>query len=369
MREGGLADASCYEAWVNRVPEIRADIALGACTTLGLGGNAEFFLDATNTNALNYGLAWAAKRGLAMTILGGGSNLVVADAGVDGLVIRIGMRGIERTRTASGERWRIAAGEVWDDVVAAAVAADLQGIECLSGIPGRVGAAPVQNIGAYGQELADTLVATHITDRSSGEARILANEECGFGYRTSAFKRGDAAGVVVAVELLLARGRAPTLRYPELQRAIADHGPLTLATVRETVLALRRQKSMLLDPDDENGRTAGSFFLNPLLLPAEADALELRAHAAGVLEENESLPRFPAPDGYEKIPAAWLIERAGFAKGTRRGAVGISSRHSLALVHHGGGTTRELLAFAEQIQDKVAANFGIHLSPEPVILG
>lgn len=353
---------------MSRGPEIRKGVDLSAYTTLQLGGDAEFFYEATDGDALRYGLQWAATRNLAVTILGGGSNLVVADAGVGGLVIQIGLRGIERIATPSGELWRIHAGEIWDDVVAAAAAESLQGIECLSGIPGRVGAAPVQNIGAYGQEISATLVAVHLTDRRSGATRILTNQECGFGYRTSAFKRGEIPGIVVAVELQLARGATPTIAYPELARAVAGEAPLTPARVRETVLALRRKKSMLLDPGDENRRSAGSFFLNPLLRPSEADALEQRARAIGVLSDEESLPRFAAPNGFAKIPAAWLIERAGFRKGMRRGAVGISSRHSLALVHHGGGTTCELLALADEIQRKVAADFGIQLHPEPVII-
>jgi UDP-N-acetylmuramate dehydrogenase len=355
-------------AAVRQVPEIRTEVDLSNCTTLGLGGDAEFFLEATDTATLRYGLEWAAERGLALTILGDGSNLVVADVGVAGLVIRIGMHGIERTMTASGERWRIAAGELWDDIVTAAVAAGLQGIECLAGIPGRVGAAPVQNIGAYGQEIADTLVAIEIVDCNTGEIHDLTNEQCSFSYRTSALKRGETTGVVVAVELMLARDTAPSITYPELARVLGGDDPLTPARVRTAVLALRGQKSMLLAADGENSRSAGSFFLNPLLHPAEADALEQRARAVGALLGEESLPRFPGADGRDKIPAAWLIERAGFAKGTRRGAFGISSRHSLALVHHGGGTTRDLLAFADEIQAEVASRFGIELQPEPVIL-
>lgn len=369
MPEGTAAHA--IGSGVSSALQIRADAGLAAATTLELGGEAEYFLDVRDERELAAGLGWARGRDLPLTVLGGGSNVVIADEGLRGLVVRIGLRGIERTPTDGGEIWRVAAGEPWDAVVAAAAAEGLAGIECLSGIPGLAGAAPVQNIGAYGQEVAETLVCTHVLDRRSGDTHRLAREECGFGYRTSRFKQEPGRWIVTGIELELRSGPPEPPRYAELERALSsDPGQRpTAASVRETVLALRRRKSMVLETGDENRRSAGSFFLNPVLPAEEVSEIERRARAAGVLPAEEELPRFAAAQEHFKVPAAWLIEHAGFARGDRSGAIGISSRHALALVHHGGGTTGELLAYAARIRQAVANRFGVHLVPEPVLLG
>lgn len=263
----------------------------------------------------------------------------------------------------------VAAGEPWDEVVAQTIQEGLAGVECLSGIPGLAGATPIQNVGAYGQEISEVITAVHVWDRRAGQRRVLTPSSCAFGYRDSAFKRDPEAAVVLAVELQLRPGGDATLRYAELRRSLEQGGRPSLARVREHVLALRRSKSMVLDADDPNSRSAGSFFTNPVVAPSQVEALVEQVVREGVVDRADAVPRHPTEDGRVKLPAAWLIEAAGFRKGDRRGAVGISSRHALALVHHGGGRTGELLAFADEITARVRERFGIELQPEPVIVG
>jgi UDP-N-acetylmuramate dehydrogenase len=346
---------------------VQRDVLLGPLTTLELGGPARALVEAEEEGDLVDALRWAAGEGIPVAVLGGGSNVVVADGGFPGLVLRMATRGIE-VRAGRAERrvhLTAAAGEPWDELVDAVVEEGLAGLECLAGIPGTVGAAPVQNVGAYGQEVADTIAAVRVLDRATLATRELAPAECGFGYRTSVFRRAPERFVVLAVTFRLDPGAPRTVRYPELARALGGSpaAPPDVAAVRDAVLALRRSKSMVLDPDDENRRSVGSFFVNPVVDPATADAV---AAAAGA---GAAMPRWAAGDGRAKLSAAWLVERAGFAKGTRRGAVGVSSRHALALVHHGGGSAAGLLALAREIRQGVAARFGVVLHPEPVFLG
>jgi UDP-N-acetylmuramate dehydrogenase len=317
-------------------------------------------------------LRWAAERSLPVAVLGGGSNLLISDAGFDGLVIAIGLRGVHSRVRGSCVEIDAAAGEPWDALCAHAVERDLAGLECLSGIPGLVGATPIQNVGAYGQEVAQVISAVRVLDRASLQLHTLGPEQCGFGYRASAFKRNPERCVVLAVSFSLRLGGEPMVAYAELARALslrAGSAAPSLQQVRECVLELRRGKSMLLDPSDENGRSAGSFFLNPIVDAELAERVAASAVAAGLIARSDELPRYPAADGRVKLAAAWLIERAGFRKGERRGAVGISSRHALALVHHGGGRSAELLAFAREIQDRVQQRFELSLELEPVLLG
>jgi UDP-N-acetylmuramate dehydrogenase len=278
------------------------------------------------------------------------------------------------------ELWTVAAGEPWDPLVERAVAAGLAGIECLSGIPGTAGATPIQNVGAYGQEVSEVVESVRVLDRASLEERELAPEECAFGYRDSRFRREPERFAVLAATFRLARGGEPALRYPELARSVAAAGGErpSLEAVRRTVLALRRSKSMVIEPGDENRRSVGSFFVNPVLPAAEAEAVAERAVAAGAARDPSEVPSFAAgpvpagsagPAGLVKLSAGWLIEHAGFPKGTRRGAVGISSRHALALVHHGGGSTADLLRLAREVRRAVQDRFGVTLQPEPVFLG
>ncbi len=351
--------------------EILEDVALAPRTTLELGGPARFYLVARDEEEVVGGLRWARLRGVPVAILGGGSNLVVADEGFDGLVIEMDLLGVEEERANGRVLIRAAAGERWDPLVARTVSAGLAGLECLSGIPGRVGATPIQNVGAYGQEIAEHLHAVRVVDRESLEVRTLSPSACELGYRDSYFKHHPERYVVTEVTFALVPDGEPTIRYAELERSLA--GDRSLATVRETVIRLRRKKSMVIDEDDPNRRSAGSFFTNPIVPSEEAEKLVERAVAEGVVGDASQVPRWPveAPDGTTrtKLAAGWLIERAGIAKGTVAGRVGISTKHALALVHHGGGTTRELMALARQVRDAVQSRFGVTITPEPTMWG
>jgi UDP-N-acetylmuramate dehydrogenase len=344
---------------------IRDGVQLAPLTTFELGGPARHLTEATDDAAIAEALRWASARGLPVAILGGGSNLVVADAGFDGLVIRIATRGRRFEPLDDGTvALTAAAGEPWDDLVAETITRGLAGFECLSGIPGLVGATPIQNVGAYGQEVAQTIRSVRVLDRDTSNETELDAAHCGFGYRDSRFKREPQRFVVLAVTFALRPGGAPALRYPELAAALAAKPNPTLADVRATVLALRAKKSMVISPDDPNRRSAGSFFMNPIIPAAEADAVALRA---GV--EPSAMPRFPAGEGRVKLSAGWLIERAGFPRGTRRGPVGISTAHALALVNLGGARTEQLLEFAAEIRRTVRERLGVDLVREPVLLG
>lgn len=349
---------------------LQSEVPLAPMTTLELGGAARHLVEIGTSDDAREAVRWARGEGLELAALGGGSNVVVADRGFEGLVLRTAGRGIELRREDRGVLVTAAAGESWDELVALTVGEGLAGFECLAGIPGAVGATPIQNVGAYGQEVASVIEGVRVLDLESLEERTLPPETCGFGYRTSCFRERPGRFLVLAVSYRLVPGGAPTVAYDELRRALAAGGAAPpLAEVREAVLALRRAKSMVFDPDDPNRRSAGSFFVNPVVASGALAELELRARGAGVLGEAESVPSHPAGGGLFKLPAGWLIERAGFARGLRRGAVGISTKHALALVHHGGGTAAELIALARDIRDGVEARFGITLRPEPVFLG
>ncbi|MGK3984816.1 UDP-N-acetylmuramate dehydrogenase [Sorangium sp. So ce136] len=366
--------------------DVRESVPLAPLTTLGVGGPARFYAEAADEAAVVEAFRFAEARGVPLFVLGGGSNLLVADRGVDALVLRVRVRGIEPVRGPVGAvdhdaaggpapRFlvRAGAGEGWDDLVARAVAEGWAGVECLSGIPGDVGATPIQNVGAYGQEVAETIAEVCAVDRATGATAVIAGADCGFGYRDSRFKRAwRGRYVITAVTFALRPGGAATVRYPELQRALSAPagGPAPpLDEVRRAVIALRRGKSMVLDPADENGRSAGSFFMNPTLEAGAAAGAIARIEAAGVLAPGEAIPRYPADGGRVKLSAAWLIERAGFAKGTRHGAAGISTRHTLALVNRGGATAAELLELARRVRRGVLDRFGVALTPEPDLVG
>jgi UDP-N-acetylmuramate dehydrogenase len=343
---------------------IRDAVPLAPLTTLELGGPARHLVDAADDDTIAEALQWAEARGLPAAILGGGSNLVVSDAGFDGLVVRIATRGIRFERTGAEVQVTAAAGEPWDPLCAESVGRGLGGIECLSGIPGLVGATPIQNVGAYGQEVAETIRSVRVLERGTWRTRELPPADCRFDYRDSAFKHDPERYVVLGVTFALRPAAAPALRYRELAEALATTPRPTLAEARATVVALRRRKSMLVVPDDPNRRSAGSFFTNPIVDAQQAEAVAARAGA-----EAASMPRWPASGGRVKLSAGWLIERAGIGRGLRRGAVGVSSAHALALVHHGGGTTAALLALAGEVAGAVRARFGVELVPEPTFLG
>ena len=339
------------------------EVPLAPRTTLGLGGPARRLAHVENVDDLKQALATAGAD--PVLILGGGSNLVVRDGGFPGTVIQIAIAGVKIREHGDHAVVSAFAGEPWDAFVAQMVDAKLSGVECLSGIPGLVGATPMQNVGAYGQEVADTIVLVRVLDRQTGEIESFEPKDCGFAYRTSAFK-GSERWVVLEVRFKLARsGDSVPLKYPELSRTlgVGEGGRAPLADVRSTVIALRRTKGMVVDPADPDSRSAGSFFMNPIV---DAETLAL---LESNLPAGTAMPRWAADDGKTKLSAGWLIERAGFAKGHGAGRAGISTKHALALVNRGDATTHDLLALAQEIQDGVRARLGIDLVPEPVIVG
>jgi UDP-N-acetylmuramate dehydrogenase len=342
---------------------VRERVELAPLTTMGVGGPASWFVEASDEATVLAAHAWARARGVALRILGGGSNVVVGDSGVDALVVRLALRGVTTSEAGSAVEVVAAAGEPWDDLVRVTVERGWAGLECLSGIPGLVGATPIQNVGAYGQEVSDTVARVRALDTRSGTVTTLAAADCGFAYRDSVFKSGEPGRwVVLAVTYRLRPGGAPSLGYADVMRYVAERGVSSpaIGDVRDAVLAIRRSKSMVIDPTDPNRRSCGSFFLNPILDRAAADAALTRAGDA-------AMPRWPQADGRVKLSAAWLIERAGFARGQRAGPVGLSTRHTLALVAHDGARATDLLAFARQVRDAVEARFGVRLTLEPVV--
>ena len=325
-------------------------------TSLRLGGPAHRWVEATTEDQLVEAVAEADAGGGPVLILAGGSNLVVADEGFPGTVVKVATRGVE----TDGSLVTIAAGETWDNVVAGAVERGEAGIEALSGIPGSVGATPIQNVGAYGQEVSETITSVRVWDRSLKGIRTFAAVECGFGYRTSRFKADPGRHVVLSVTFQLEAGPlgAP-VKYAELARTLGlePGGRAPLADVRVAVLGLRTGKGMVLDPDDHDTWSAGSFFTNPFLTEEQSVALPAEA------------PRWTQPDGSVKTSAAWLIERAGFAKGYGNDRVSLSTKHTLALTNRGSATTSDLLELAREVRDGVAERFGVHLVNEPVLVG
>jgi UDP-N-acetylmuramate dehydrogenase len=343
---------------------------LASWTTLRLGGRASRFIVADSEEAIVDAVAGADSRGDALFVLGGGSNVVVGDEGHDGVVVKIASRGVRVARESDGVRIVAAAGEPWDDLVARCVDEGWSGVACMSGIPGLVGATPIQNVGAYGQELADTATRVRVFDREARALVDLSRDACAFTYRDSMFKR-TSRYVVVEVELVLRATGDSRVRYAELERAlgVASGASAPSRAIRDTVLRLRRAKGMVVDDADPESVSAGSFFVNPVCDAARADAIEARARELGVTTSDERMPRFAMERGRFKLSAGWLIERSGFRKGYGDGRVGISTKHALALVHRGGGTTRELLDLARVVRDGVAQRFGVVLVPEPVLVG
>jgi UDP-N-acetylmuramate dehydrogenase len=343
----------------------RARVPLAGYTTLGVGGPARWFTEVADEAALRDALRWARARSVPLRVLGGGSNLVVADHGVEAFVVRLALRGVQSRPIVGAVEVTAAAGEPWDDFVRLTVESGWAGLECLSGIPGLVGATPMQNVGAYGQEVSDTITRVRALDTRSGDIVEVPAAECGFAYRDSAFKRREPGRfVVLAVTYRLTPGGAPALRYADVERHLAQRGirAPSLADVRESVLAIRRTKSMVIDPADPNRRSCGSFFTNPII-PREAFA-EVERRVA-----DATMPRWSQPDGRIKLSAAWLIERAGFRRGQREGPVGLSTRHALAIVAHDGARAADVLAFARRVQTTVADRFAVRLTPEPVYWG
>jgi UDP-N-acetylmuramate dehydrogenase len=343
----------------------RKDVPLAAYCTLGVGGPARYFVEGRDDATIQAALTWARRRGLPLRVIGGGSNLLVADEGVEALVVRIVSRGVVARRRGPDAVVTAAAGEPWDALVARAVERGWAGLECLSGIPGSVGATPIQNVGAYGQEVSETVVHVRLLDTRDGRVRTMGNHECRFAYRDSLFKSGEPERwIVLAVQYRLRPGGAPTVRYAELERHLADRGIArpSLADVRASVLEIRRAKSMVIEAGDENRRSCGSFFTNPIVTAAEAARVQ-------ALAGDPAMPQWPQTDGRVKLAAGWLVERAGFSRGQREGPVGLSTRHALAIVAHEGATARDVARFARRVQATVAERFGVRLVPEPVFWG
>ena len=349
---------------------VQENVALAPLSTLGVGGPARFYAKAEDRAAVESGVAWAEARGLPLLVLGGGSNVVMADERYPGLVLHVLPHGIETRREDGAVRVRAGAGEGWDALVATATANGWAGVECLSGIPGCVGATPIQNVGAYGQDVSETITAVEAYDTQARTHVTLSNGDCGFGYRSSRFKGKDHQRyVILAVEYRLVPGAAPAVRYPDVQRHLAERGLATptLRDVREAVIEVRRRKSMVLDPADPNARSVGSFFVNPVV--SDETAAEVQARAVQMKAPGaDVMPRWPIPSGGAKLSAAWLIERAGFRRGYRKGNAAISDNHPLALVNRGGATAREVVALAREIRDGVRATFAVSLTPEPVFV-
>jgi UDP-N-acetylmuramate dehydrogenase len=342
------------------------EVPLAPYTTFQIGGPARWFAQAASEDDIATGVAFAAERKLPLFILGGGSNLLVSDAGFPGLVLRIALHGIE----SAGENGRsilsAAGGEDWDGLVSFAVAAGLAGVECLSGIPGTVGGTPVQNVGAYGQEVSQTIVTVRAFDREMRQFVDLPASACGFSYRRSIFNSSQRERYVVSrVDYALRKDAPANFVYADVARYFAARNVTapTLAEVREAVRSIRAQKGMLLMPGDADCRSAGSFFKNPVVPASALDSLALEL---GV--EKQSIPAYPASKGEVKLSAAWLIERAGFAKGYALGNAGISSRHTLALINRGGAKAAEVTALRDKVIAAVASRFAVRLDPEPVWL-
>jgi UDP-N-acetylmuramate dehydrogenase len=342
-------------------------VPLAPFTTFQIGGPARWFAEAASEDDIVAGIAFAAERHLPLFVLGGGSNLLVSDAGFPGLVLRIALKGIRSIQENGLAIVSSAAGEDWDDLVAYTVGTGYAGVECLSGIPGTVGGTPVQNVGAYGQEVSQTVVRVRAFDRTAGSFVDLSSAACGFSYRRSIFNTTQKERYIVSrVDYALHENGPANFVYADLARYFSAHNQAlpTLAEVREAVRTIRAQKGMLLLDGNADCRSAGSFFKNPIVPASVLDSL-----AEELSVEKQSIPAYPALHGEVKLSAAWLIERAGFQKGYVLGNAGISSRHTLALINRGGAKAAEIIALRDQVTDVVASRFGVRLEPEPVWLG
>jgi UDP-N-acetylmuramate dehydrogenase len=336
-----------------------ANVVLAPYTTMGLGGPARWFARCTSVDDLRESLTFAQREGLPVQVFSGGSNVIFADEGFDGLALNVALRGFRAEESRDIALLTVASGEPWDGVVGRAAGNGWGGIECLSGIPGSTGGTPVQNVGAYGQDVGETLTSVRALDRRTLTEREFSRDECGFGYRESRFKGSDAGlFIITEVRFRLKRNLPPEIRYAELARELdsIQRERLTPTDVRTAVIALRRRKSMVVDTADENSRSVGSFFTNPVV-------------TKGLFEERLKgvpVPVFPAPGGI-KLSAAWLVEHSGFPKGFRKGGAGISEHHALAIVNR-GGKTADVISLAAEIEERVYAKFGIRLEREPVVV-
>lgn len=341
----------------------REHVPLQPFSTLGVGGAARWFVTAERIDDVIAAHAWCQDRRVPMFVLGGGSNLVIADTGIDGLVLHIALRGVNISERSGETIIAAGAGEPWDGLVQTAVARGLAGVECLSGIPGTVGGTPIQNVGAYGQDVSETIELVNVYDTLQKRPHALASRECGFSYRMSRFKGGDAGRFVVCGVTFRLRPGPPTSSYADVTAHLKrlNLTSPTLSDVRAAVLDIRRRKGMVVDAADPDTRSVGSFFMNPVV---REDTRERIRSMTG-----SDVPGFAVEGSRVKIPAAWLIERAGFNKGYGEGAVGISTKHPLAIVNRGGASARDIVRFAATIKRRVGERFGVWLRPEPVFVG
>jgi len=341
---------------------VREHVPLAPHTTLDIGGPARYFIRANSEKTVSEAVRLARDHGLPTLVLGGGSNLLISDTGFPGVVLHIEIVGLQWRDDGRQVHLDAGAGENWDDVVAEAVDRGLYGIECLSGIPGSVGGTPVQNVGAYGQEVANTVTSVRAYDRDTDRIIEMRRSECGFTYRSSIFNT-TARGryVILNVSYDLTKAGSVSIGYPDLKREFEARSAPTLTEVREAVRRIRARKAMLLQPGDPDCRSAGSFFKNPIVTEQQFDQIERMS--------DEKVPRYAAAPGYVKTAAAWLIERAGIGKGFSIGRAAVSSKHTLALVNHGTATAADMLALAREIRRRVEDRFGVRLVIEPVMVG
>ena len=343
---------------------VQENVPLAPLTTFQVGGPARYFVAAASPQDVREAVDFSTSRNLPLFVLGGGSNLLVSDAGWPGLVLRIAISGVNQhvEQTAPG-RFHAGAGEDWDAFVARTVRENCAGLECLSGIPGTVGGTPIQNVGAYGQEVSSSIISVHALELATGRFLDIANAECNFRYRSSIFntslEAGGAAGryIVLRVTYQLTPGGAPNLEYADLQRRFAGQRA-TLEETRQAVRVIRASKGMLVDPADPDSRSAGSFFKNPVI---PLDAYQKL--------EQYQMPHWWGGLNQVKLSAAWLVEHAGFPKGFRRGAAGISTKHALALANLGGATATDIAALQAEIVERVQERFGVTLQREPMFVG
>jgi UDP-N-acetylmuramate dehydrogenase len=345
---------------------IQEQVPLAPMTTLKIGGPARYFVEAKNIADVSRAVEYARSQGLPLFVLGGGSNLVIADSGWPGLVLKIALKGFEERSENGKILFEVAAGEDWDTFVARAVSLNCAGVECMSGIPGSVGGTPVQNVGAYGQEVSDTIESVQAFDLKDGQIRELCNEACGFSYRNSIFNSSARDRfIILRVSYALDPGGNAKVEYGDLKKYFTERGtPPTLPETRKAILQIRASKAMLITPGDEDSRSAGSFFKNPVLSPEQFADLTKRAGERGL-----QIPNYPALEAQRKVSAAWLVENSGFRKGYNQGPVGISRKHALAIVNRGGARAAEVVALKNEIQERVAQIWGIRLEPEPVFVG
>lgn len=350
--------------------QIQKDVSLAELTTLKIGGKARFFAETKSENETTEALNFAAENNLQIFILGGGSNVLIADEGFDGLVLQIALKGISTSRENNQTVYVTAqAGEDWDAFCKFCVGKNMQGVECLSGIPGWVGGTPVQNVGAYGQEVSETIVTVRVFDRTENRIKELTNNECGFAYRTSIFNTNKKNRyIVLAVTYDLKLNGDPKIVYRDLQQFFGASKP-NLREMREGVLKIRAAKSMVINAHDPNSRSAGSFFKNPTVDADRFAQIEWRARELKIIDKDEKIPYFTTSENRRKIPAAWLIEKSGFSKGYQKGTVGLSSNHTLAIVNLGNAQATDVIGLKDEIQTKVRECFGVELKPEPVFVG